>query len=145
MKTVLLSISILALFFSAHAQTTRLEISQLGIFSQEDTGIAKIYFNQEIELKDIIINKAQTKKEYPVWRVQIYMGSAKDSRNEATSVRNNFKTRYPEIEADWIYHAPYFKVHAGNFKTRIEAESFRLKIMSQYPKSWIVKEVLKIN
>ncbi len=128
-----------------NAQTTRLEISQLGIFSTESNSPAKIYFNQESQLKEIIIGKAHAPKQHSVWRVQIYLGTGRDARAIANSTRNNFKTRYPEVDAEVIYHSPYFKVHVGNYSTRLEAESLKLKVIGEYPKCWVVNEVIKPN
>ncbi|MDF1547339.1 MAG: hypothetical protein P1P88_05925 [Bacteroidales bacterium] len=133
MKSVLITIFSLTLMISIKGQYTRLELTELGLFSSENHGQAKIYFNQEIQLKDILISKANATKEYQVWRVQIYLGSGKNARNIATATRNTFIAKYPDIGADIAYPSPYFKVQAGNFKTRIEAESFRKKILGEYP------------
>ncbi len=145
MKTLLLTFFLVIIVGMAQAQFIRLELSQLGIFNPEDNGQAKIYFNQESQLKEIIIAKAHAEKEYNVWRVQIYLGSGKNSRGLATSTRNNFKTKYPETNAELIYHSPFFKVQVGNFKTRIDAESFKRKLRGDYPNCWVVSEVYKIQ
>ena len=131
--------------YSAVGQASRLEISQLGVFSPEDNSQAKVYINQDSRLKELLISKAQAKKEFNVWRVQIYLGSGKNSRAEATSIRNTFKAKYPDIWAEYIYHSPFFKVQVGNFKTRIEAESFKRKIQSEYKSLWVVTETSEIN
>ena len=145
MKTVFLTF--IAYIFTALSvgQTSRLEISQLGVFSSEDNGQAKIYLNQDSHLNEITIGKALAKKEFDVWRVQIYLGSGKNSRAEGTSVRNTFKTRYPDVDAELLYHSPFFKVQVGNFKTRIEAESFKKKIQGDYKSLWVINEVYDQN
>jgi hypothetical protein len=136
------TLSILFITLFAFGQNSRLEITQLGVFSSEDNGQAKVYFNQDNRLKEIMIGKAQSKKDMSVWRVQIYLGSGKNSRGEAESTRNSFKTKYPEIDAEVLYHSPYFKVHVGIFKTRLEAESLKMKIAGDFSKSWVVNEVI---
>jgi hypothetical protein len=142
MKSVILALTFIFISGFVFSQNTRVEITQLGVFSNEDDGQAKVYFSQDSRLKDIMIGKAQSKKELSVWRVQIYLGSGKNSRAEAESTRNSFKTKYPEIDAEVLYNSPYFKVHVGSFKTRLEAESLKLKIQGEYSKSWVVNEVL---
>jgi len=126
-------------------QNSRLEITQLGIFNPEDNGQAKVYFNQDSQLKEILIGKAQAKKEIPVWKIQIYQGSGKNARAEAISTSNSFSTKYPEIGSEYLYHSPYFKVYVGKFKTRLEAESFKRKIQADYKSVWVVSEVAEIN
>jgi hypothetical protein len=141
MKSLMASVTLLILLLSiignTNAQNTRLELSQLGIFSSEDFSQSKIYFNQETELKDITLSKTQTVKEYNAWGIQIYMGSGKNSRAVAESTRNSFKAKYPDVEARLLYPSPYFKVQVGSYKTRIEAESFRQKILGEYPNARI--------
>jgi hypothetical protein len=121
--------------FMVNAQTRRFEITELGIFSKEDFGQAKVYLNQEAQLNDIIVSKAHARKSQQVWRVRIYIGSGKNARTIAQSTRNTFVAKYSEISADMVYPSPYWKVLVGNFKTRIEAESFKRKLSSEYPNS----------
>jgi hypothetical protein len=141
MKSLMVIITIIILSFSfiftVNGQNTRLELSQLGIFSSEDFSQAKIYFNQETELKEITLAKTRTVITYNAWGIQIYMGSGKNSRAVAESTLNSFKAKYPDVETRLKYPSPYFKVQVGNYKTRIEAESFRQKILGEYPNARI--------
>jgi hypothetical protein len=142
-----LCLSIISLFIASYAysQTSRLEISKLGIFSPEDNSQAKVYINQDSRLNEIIIGKAQSKKTFTVWRVQIYQGTGKNSRAEAGFIEKNFKSKYGDVSTKQLYDPPYFKVHVGNFKTRLEAESFRKKIQNEYKSLWVVSEVSEVN
>ncbi len=128
-------------FLSVKGQNTRLEISQLGVFSSNDLGQSKVYINQESQLNEIVVAKTQTQKESEVWSVQIYQGSGKNARGIASATINGFKSKYGDIEARLLYPSPYFKVTVGNFKTRIEAESFRRKILNEYPNSRVESAV----
>lgn len=128
---------------SSYAQNTRLEISELGVFSNGSNEKAKVYLNQDEKLKEIIIQKAKSRKTIKKWRVRIYMGSDRNSRATATSTRNAFVARYPEIKADIVYPSPNFKVYVGNYDTRLEAESFRKKIQKEYPKSRVELVILE--
>ena len=135
MKVITALFLIFATTFLVNAQTTRLELTELGIFSKEDFGQAKVYLNQEAQLNDIIVSKTRTKKSQQVWRVRIYLGSGKNARTTAQSIRNTFVAKYSDISADIDYPSPYFKVLVGSFNTRIEAESFKKKLGSEYPNS----------
>jgi len=134
-KKIILTALTFIVFLSVKGQSTRLEISQLGIFSNEDHSQSKVYINQESNLNEIIIAKTQTQKESESWSVQIYLGSGKNARAAGTSIRNSFESKYPDMNPRLLYPTPYFKVLVGNFKTRIEAESFRRKILNEYPNS----------
>ncbi len=135
MKKIILAALTFLVFLSVKGQSTRLEISQLGVFSNEDFSQSKVYINQENHLNEIIIAKTQTQKESEVWSVQIYLGSGKNARATGSSIKNSFESKYSDMSARLLYPTPYFKVLVGNFKTRIEAESFRRKILNEYPNS----------
>lgn len=134
MRTTIAFIFILFTSVFVNAQT-RFEITDLGIFSKENFGQAKVYLNQEAALNDILVSKVRAKKNQQVWRVRIYIGSGKNARTTAQSTRNTFIAKYPEISADIVYPSPHFKVLVGAFKTRIEAESFKRKLGREYPNS----------
>jgi hypothetical protein len=143
MKPLILTFFALFIAGLTIGQTSRLELSQLGIFNSENNGQARIYINQDSQLNEIILSKAHVEKDYSIWRVQIYLGTGKSSRGIATSTQNNFKGKYPDVSAELIYRPPYFEVDVGNFKTRIEAESFKQKIIGDYSKCRVVSEVNK--
>jgi len=134
-KKSVLSILYFLAFISISAQESRFEISQLGVFSNEDYSQSKIYLNLNPQLNEIVISKTLTMREREIWSVKIYQGSGKNSRAIANSNISSFKTRYGDVEAKLLYASPFFKVLVGNFKTRIEAESFRRKVLNDYPGS----------
>ena len=144
MKRILLTIIIVLFYILIKAQSNKLELNQLGVFSPVENNQSKIYLNQDNLLKEITLSKISAEKEHNIWRIQIYLGSGKESRNSATATRNAFKTKFPEVNAELIYHSPYFKVQVGYFKSRIEAESFKRRIIGDYPKCWVVGETHKI-
>lgn len=134
MRAISIFLLIFIPVFFTNAQI-KLELSELGVFNKEDFGQARVYLNQEAQLNDIIVRKTLVRKSHQVWRVRIYIGSGKNARTTAQSTRNTFVAKYPEISADIDYPSPYFKVLVGNFRTRIEAESFKRKLCREYPNS----------
>jgi len=52
------------------------------------------------------------------FRVQIYSGS---NRQTANQVKSLFMQSYPDVRVYLSFTQPYFKVRAGDFRTRIEA------------------------
>jgi len=74
------------------------------------------------------------------FRVQFYSGS---SRAEATAEQERFQQRYPNVRTYLSYYEPNFKVHAGDFRTRLEATKFMQEIRPVFPTLFIISE--KIN
>ena len=58
-------------------------------------------------------------------------------------VRQSFLTQFPHLETYITFEAPNFNLKAGNFRTQIEAELVKEKMVLMYPLNNILKE--KIN
>lgn len=74
------------------------------------------------------------------YRVQIYSGS---NRAAAFKAQDKFNTEFPEMRTYIVYREPNFKVRAGDFRTRIEAERMKEQLKAVFPVMFIISE--KIN
>ena len=74
------------------------------------------------------------------YRVQIYSGS---NRTSAYNAQAKFNRDFPEMRTYIVYREPNFKVRAGDFRSRIEAERMKEQLRGQYPVMFIISE--KIN
>ena len=72
------------------------------------------------------------------YRVQIFFDAGNNSQSNANNSRTEFIRRHPEIEAYISFDSPYYKVRVGDFRTRIEAQSFLNSIIGTYPNAFIV-------
>ncbi len=63
------------------------------------------------------------------YRLQIYSGS---NRKEAYNIQARFQAEYPNIRTYISYRMPDFKVHVGDFRTRLEAEKQRQDMKGRY-------------
>jgi hypothetical protein len=54
--------------------------------------------------------------------------------DEATAAKTKVYTHFPELKAYLWHQAPYFKVKAGNFKERKDAEDYQRKLNVYFPK-----------
>ena len=74
------------------------------------------------------------------YRVQIFSGA---SRKDAYNVQARFQSEYPGVRTYISYRAPDFKVHAGDFRTRLEAEKQLQDMKGRYNGLYIM--AAKIN
>lgn len=128
----------------------RIELAQTGLFnSSYSNSSTQVYINANTNLLNIIKNHKKLNKEaveIKGWRVMIYMGSGKSARNQANSVKLRIRNKYSDVEPHLVHHSPYFKILVGDYRTRIDAESFRKKLMREYPNSYVVEsEILRAN
>lgn len=69
-----------------------------------------------------------------------------NSRDEAIAAKTKVYTYFPELRAYLQYQSPYFKLRAGNFKTRDEAEKYRKMMAAMFPKGvFIVNDIIEIK
>jgi hypothetical protein len=74
------------------------------------------------------------------YRVQIYNGS---SRSAAYNAQAKFNNEFPEMRTYIAYREPNFKVRAGDFRTRLEAERMKEQLQALFPVMFVISE--KIN
>ena len=74
------------------------------------------------------------------YRVQIFSGW---DRKSAYDAQARFQNRYPDMRTYIAYKEPYFKVNAGDFRTRLEAERLMQQLKGSFTSLFIIAE--KIN
>ncbi len=79
----------------------------------------------------------------PGYRVHLYMDSGIRSRLNTQQEQAAFEEKYPGKKSYIIYEEPYFKLRAGDFRTRLDARRFLEKIRRDYPAAYIVVD--KVN
>ncbi len=77
------------------------------------------------------------------YRVRIFFDNGQNSRSESEAVLKKFESAYHGIPVYRTYANPYFKVTAGDFRTRSEAMALLVKLRDEFPRALMVKE--KIN
>lgn len=80
-------------------------------------------------------NTAETK--VAGWRVQIL---ATADRQRLETVESSFKLNYPSIPVDWVHASPYYKLRAGAFHTKQEAERLKHTLSDQFDGVYLVKD-----
>jgi hypothetical protein len=71
------------------------------------------------------------------YRLQIYSGS---NRNAAYAAQARFNSEFPEMRTYISYREPNFKVKAGDFRSRLEAEKMKASLQSTFSAMFIVSE-----
>ena len=94
---------------------------------------------------DLVVNKLkeinQSKQTMPGYRIQIYFGTLRSKANE---LRALFNTHYPDIAATVSYQQPNFKVRAGDFRTRLEAQRHLVDVEKNFPGAFVVPDEIRL-
>ena len=77
------------------------------------------------------------------YRVRIFFDNSKNAREMSENIMRTFRMNCPGVPAYRNYQNPFFRVVAGDFRTKSEAMEFLQKIKSSYPSALVVKENIK--
>lgn len=99
-----------------------------------------------LENKQSAINTATKKASARTMRGYRLLVINTNKRDEAIAAKTKVYTYYPELNAYLSYQTPYFKLKAGNFQTRSEAEAYRKKMATLFPKGvFIVNDIIEVK
>lgn len=98
-------------------------------------------------LDSLIQKRLAYYKDHPTqgYSVLFFSASGNHSGVAAEQANELFQFLYPETPTYLSYDAPYYKLKAGNFRTRLEASAFLARIQSDYPNAFVVRDVLDIK
>lgn len=108
--------------------------------AQPSEGIVRV--TEESSIRQILDHRKalnfQRDRHIKVWSVQLFLTRDKYL---ATQKVNEIKqrTKYLSSEIDWFYEAPYYRVYAGGFYTKLEASSLLNKVVDLYPDAILFK------
>jgi len=69
-----------------------------------------------------------------------------NNREEAYAAKTKVYTFFPELKAYMWYQSPYFRLKAGNFKDKKDAESYQKKLNRYFPKGvFIMKDIIEVK
>jgi hypothetical protein len=119
-------------------------------FAQEvDTTAVKVHKDPRMETlskKHASINAAIKKASARTMRGYRLLIVNTTKRDEAMDAKTKIYTYFPELKAYLVYQSPYFKLKAGNFKTREEADKYRTNLNSLFPNGvFILNDMIEVT
>lgn len=105
-------------------------------------GKADVKIHQSKEIWEAMSEHFQTNKSRTIsgYRVRIFFDNKRTARVDSENTLNSFVEKYRDIAAYRSYVNPYFKVTAGDFRTKSEAMQLLRRIKREFPSAFIVKE-----
>ena len=77
------------------------------------------------------------------FRIQIYSSSNRNAREESNKARAAFMSKFPDIVTYPLYAEPgYFKIRAGDFRTKSEATKIFLLVSKEFPDAYLVPDII---
>lgn len=93
-------------------------------------------------LMELFQTENETENKVDGWRVQVL---ATTDRNRLNIVESEFKVNYPSVPVDWVHTKPYYRLRAGAFQTKQEAERLKHTLGRQFEGVYLVKDKVGKN
>lgn len=125
----------------------------LAAFSQDmtttDSGRVTIHKDPRLELlvtKQAEINEVTSRDARKTGKGFRLMIISTNSRDEAIAAKTKVYTYFPELKPYLWHQSPYYKLKAGNFKDRKEAEAYQQKLNAYFPKGvFVMNDIIEIK
>ena len=123
-----------------------------SLFSQQttiDTSSVVIHKDPRIDLlvkKQAEINDETTRNARKVGRGFRLLVINTNKRDEAINAKTKLYQFFPELKSYLLYQSPYYKLKAGNFKERKDAESYQKKLNAFFPRGvFVMNDLIEVK
>jgi hypothetical protein len=117
--------------------------------SAQDTSSVLVHKDPRVDAmvkKQAAINSAVKKASPRTMRGYRLLVVNTNKRDEAIDAKTKIYTYFPDLKAYLSYQSPYFKLKAGNFQSREEAEKYRKQLNSMFPKGvFIINDIIEVK
>lgn len=114
-----------------------------------DTSSVVIHKDARVDLlvkKQAEINEETTRNARRVAKGFRLLVVNTNKRDEAISAKARLYQYFPELKSYLLYQSPYFKLKAGNFKERKDAETYQKKLNAYFPSGvFIMNDVIEVR
>jgi len=120
-------------------------------FSQtlNDTSSVVVHKDPRVDMlvkKQAEINEETTRNARKVARGYRLLVINTNKRDEAIGAKSKLYQYFPELKSYLYYQTPYFKVKAGNFKEKKEAEDYQKKLNKVFQKGvFIMSDLIEVK
>lgn len=141
----ILSFSLLLFSFFSFAQ----HASQDTTRKPADSSKIVIHADPRIDLlvkKQIQINEETSRDARRSGKGYRLLIISTSNRDEAIAAKTTIYTYFPELKAYLWHQSPYYKLKAGNFKERKDAEEYQKRLKAYFPKGvFIMNDIVELK
>jgi hypothetical protein len=123
--------------------------SQDTTITPVDSNSVKVHKDPRLDLlvkKQAQINEETTREARRTDKGYRLMIISTNNREEAIAAKTTIYTYFPELKAYLWHQSPYYKVKAGNFKDRKDAEAYQKRMNIYFPRGvFIMKDIIEVK
>jgi len=101
--------------------------------------------SQDDRIESLISKQRQLYKldsSFSGYRIHIFMEIGNEALKHAEDVKKQFEKAFPDIPIYLTYSEPYFRLRAGNFRNRVEAEKCLRRIKPKFKEAFVTADMI---
>ena len=76
------------------------------------------------------------------YRIHVFMEIGNEALEHAKQVKSQFEKAFPDIPIYLTYVEPYFRLRAGDFRNRVEAEKCLRRIKPKFKEAFVTADMI---
>lgn len=124
----------------------------ISLFAQQavtDSSSVIVHRDPRVDLlvkKQAEINEETTRNSKKIIRGFRLLVVNTNNREEAITAKTKLYQYFPELKSYLLYQSPYFKLKAGNFREKKDAENYQLRLNKVFPKGvFIMSDLIEVK
>lgn len=104
-----------------------------------------LHVDQDSRIESLIAKQRSLYKvdsSYNGYRIHIFMEIGNDALDHAKAVKAQFERAFPDIPIYLTYVEPHFRLRAGDFRNRVEAEKYLRLIKPKFNLAFVTADVI---
>ena len=118
-------------------------VAMAAIAFAQSSGSVNI--SQDDRIESLISKQRQIYKidsSFSGYRIHIFMEIGNEALKHAEEVKKQFERAFPDIPIYLTYAEPYFRLRAGDFRNRVEAEKCLRRIKPRYKEAFVTADMI---
>lgn len=101
--------------------------------------------NQDSRIEKLIDKQRDIYKidsSFSGYRVHVFMEIGNEALQHAEEIQKQFEKDFPDIPIYLTYSEPYFRLRAGNYRNRVEAEQCLRRIKPKFKEAFVTADMI---
>ena len=104
-----------------------------------------LYVDQDSRIESLIAKQRSlyyVDSSFSGYRIHIFMEIGNEALDHAKAVKSQFEKAFPDIPIYLTYVEPHFRLRAGDFRNRVEAEKCLRQIKPRFKEAFVTSDMI---
>ena len=114
-------------------------------FAATAQNISSVNVSQDSRIESLISKQRSlyaVDSSFNGYRIHVFMEIGNEALEHAQAIKAQFEYAFPDIPIYLTYAEPYFRLRAGNFHNRVEAEKCLRRIKPRFKEAFVTADMI---